>query len=94
MAVGFANTPIATAWAWWHHAKVGKDNVTGQAMYDAMLSSTFTEAQLMESLPDTKFDTTAPFPVGKLEVKVQVVRDGKITPLGNDWIPIPDLPRW
>ena len=75
-------------------AKVGKDNVNGQAMYDAMLSSTYTEASLMELLPDTKFDTTAPFPVGKLEVKAQVVRDGKITPLGNDWIPIPDLPRW
>jgi hypothetical protein len=75
-------------------AKVGKDNVTGQAMYDAMLSSTFTEAELMESLPDTKFDTTAPFPVGKLKVKAQVVHDGKITPLGNDWIPVPDLPKW
>lgn len=75
-------------------AQVGKDNVTGQAMYDAMLSSTFTEAELMGSLPDIKFDTTAPFPVGKLAVKAQVVRDGKIATLGNDWIPVPDLPRW
>ena len=75
-------------------AKVGKDNVTGQAMYDAMLSSTFTEADLMGSLPDIKFDTTAPFPTGKLAVKAQVVRDGKITPLGKDWIPIPEMPKW
>jgi len=75
-------------------AKVGKDNVTGQAMYDAMLASDFSETALMGSLPDIKFDTTAPFPVGKLKVKAQVVRDGKIATLGNDWIPVPDLSKW
>jgi hypothetical protein len=75
-------------------AKVGKDNVTGQTMYDAMLASDFSEAALLGSLPDIKFDTTAPFPVGKLKVKAQVVRDGKIAVLGNDWIPVPDLPKW
>ena len=75
-------------------AKVGKDNVTGEAMYDAMQSTTFTEAELMGALPDIKFDKTAPFPVGKIAVKAQVVRDGKIVPLGNDWMPIPDLAKW
>ena len=33
-------------------AKAGKDNVTGEAMYDAMQSTTFTEAELMGALPD------------------------------------------
>ena len=75
-------------------AMTGKDGVTGQAMYDALLSSTYTEAELLGSLPDIKFDKTAPFPVGKLEVKAQVVRDGKITPLSNDWIAVPDMPKW
>jgi branched-chain amino acid transport system substrate-binding protein len=75
-------------------AKVGKDKVTGEAMYEAMLSSTFTEAELLGALPDIKFDKTAPFPAGKIAVKAQVVRDGKIVPLGSDWMPIPDLPKW
>jgi hypothetical protein len=75
-------------------AKGGKDAVTGQAMYDAMLGADYSEASLMGSLPDIKFDTTAPFPVGKLKVKAQVVRDGKIATLGNDWLPVPDLPKW
>jgi branched-chain amino acid transport system substrate-binding protein len=75
-------------------AKGSKDAVTGQAMYDAMLGADYSEASLMGSLPDIKFDTTAPFPVGKLKVKAQVVRDGKIATLGNDWLPVPDLPKW
>jgi hypothetical protein len=75
-------------------ATVGKDKVTGEAMYDAMLSSTFTEDELLGPLPQTKFDKTAPFPVGKIGVKAQVVRDGKIVPLGSDWMPVPDLPKW
>jgi len=32
--------------------------------------------------------------IGKLKVKAQVVRDGKIATLGNDWLPVPDLPKW
>ena len=63
-------------------------------MYDAMLGADYSEASLMGSLPDIKFDTTAPFPVGKLKVKAQVVRGGKIATLGNDWLPVPDLPKW
>lgn len=75
-------------------AKVGKDNVNGQAMYDAMMESTFSESELLGALPDTKFDKSAPFPVGNLKVKAQVVRDGKIVPLGSDWMPIPPLSKW
>jgi hypothetical protein len=75
-------------------AKVGKDKVNGEAMYDALLSSTYTEADLMGALPDTKFDKSRPFPTGKLAVKAQVVRDGKIVPLGNEWLPVPELPKW
>jgi len=75
-------------------AKVGKDRVDGQAMYDALLSSTYTEADLMGALPDTKYDKSAPFPTGKIAVKAQVVRDGKIVPLSNSWLPVPELAKW
>lgn len=74
--------------------KVGKDNVNGQAMYDAMMESSFTETELLGALPDIKFDRSAPFPVGNIKVKAQIVRDGKIVPLSNDWIPVPALSKW
>jgi hypothetical protein len=75
-------------------AKVGRDQVNGQAMYDAMMESSFTEAELLGALPDIKFDKSAPFPVGNIKVKAQIVRDGKIVPLSNDWMPVPELSKW
>lgn len=75
-------------------AAVGADNVTGQAMYDAMMANTFSEEELLGSLPETKFDTSAPFPVGNMAVKAQVVQGGQIVPLGTEWLPVPELPKW
>jgi hypothetical protein len=75
-------------------AKVGKDKVTGEVMYDALLSGSYSEPELLSALPELRFDKTAPFPVGKISVKAQVVRDGKIVPLGNEWMPVPDVPKW
>jgi branched-chain amino acid transport system substrate-binding protein len=75
-------------------AKVGKDKVTGQAMYDALLANKFTEQELLGVLPDLAFDNTAPFPVGAIKVKAQVVMDGKIQPLGNEWLPVPPFEKW
>jgi branched-chain amino acid transport system substrate-binding protein len=75
-------------------AKVGADNVTGQAMYDALLANTFTEKDLLGALPTVKFDNTAPFPVGEIKAKAQVVRGGKIVPLGDNWLDVPKLEKW
>lgn len=75
-------------------AKVGRDKVDGQAMYDALLANTFTEKELMGALPDLDFDDTAPFPIGAIKAKAQVVRDGKITPYGDAWMPVPKLDKW
>jgi branched-chain amino acid transport system substrate-binding protein len=75
-------------------AKVGKDNVTGQAMYDAMMANSFSEKDLLGALPAIKFDTTAPFPVGDIKAKAQVVADGKIVPLGDNWMEVPRLDNW
>ncbi len=75
-------------------AKVGKDNVTGQAMYDALLANKYTEQELLGVLPDLAFDNTAPFPVGAIKVKAQVVMDGKIQSLGDDWLPVPAFEKW
>lgn len=75
-------------------AKVGKDKVTGQAMYDALLANKFTEQELLGVLPDVDFDNTAPFPIGAIKAKAQVVVDGKIQPLGDAWLPVPALQKW
>ena len=75
-------------------AKVGADNVTGQAMYDALLANTFTEADLLGALPTVKFDSTAPVPVGEIKAKAQVVTGGKIVPLGDNWLDVPKLEKW
>lgn len=75
-------------------AKVGKDNVTGQAMYDALLANRFSEDELLGVLPELKFDDSAPFPVGLVKVKAQVVEDGKIKPLGDAWLPVPNIEKW
>jgi branched-chain amino acid transport system substrate-binding protein len=75
-------------------AKVGADNVTGQAMYDALLANTFSEKDLLGALPTVKFDATAPFPVGEIKAKAQVVTDGKIVPFTDDWMSVPALEKW
>lgn len=75
-------------------AKVGADKVDGQAMYDALLANTFSEKELMGALPDLDFDDTAPFPIGAIKAKAQVVVDGKITPYGDAWLTVPKLDKW
>jgi branched-chain amino acid transport system substrate-binding protein len=75
-------------------AKVGADKVTGEAMYDALLANTYTEKDLLGALPTLKFDDTAPFPIGAIKAKAQIVKDGKIVPLGDDWMDVPELAKW
>jgi branched-chain amino acid transport system substrate-binding protein len=75
-------------------AKVGADKVTGEAMYDALLANTYTEKDLLGALPTLKFDDTAPFPTGAIKAKAQTVRDGKIVPLGDNWMDVPELAKW
>lgn len=75
-------------------AKVGPDKVTGEAMYEALLANTYSEQDLLGALPTLKYDDTAPFPVGDIKAKAQIVRDGKIVPLGDAWMDSPKLEKW
>jgi hypothetical protein len=75
-------------------AKVGPDKVTGEAMYDALLANTYSEKDLMGALPTLKYDDTAPFPIGEIKAKAQIVKDGKIVPLGDAWMDSPKLEKW
>lgn len=73
---------------------VGPDNVTGEAMRQALLDHVYTEEELLGVLPTLNFDNTAPFPVGDIVATAEVVRGGEIVPLGTGWIPVPEIARW
>lgn len=75
-------------------AKVGRDNVTGEAMRQALLDNVFTEQELLGALPTLDFDESAPFPVGQIRATAEVVRGGQIVPLGTGWIDVPALTKW
>lgn len=75
-------------------AKVGRDNVTGEAMRQALLDNVYTEQELLGALPTLDFDTTAPFPIGQIRATAEVVRGGRIVPLGVGWIDVPAIAKW
>jgi len=75
-------------------ADVGAANVTGQAMYDALLAHEYSEEELLGVLPTLSFDATAPFPVGDIAATAQVVRNGEIVGLTDGWMAVPSLSRW
>lgn len=75
-------------------AKMGKTGVTGQAMYDALLSRPFTEAEMLGLTSTLQFDTSRPFPIGAIKAKALTVRNGAIVPLTEDWMPAPELTKW
>ncbi len=75
-------------------ATVGADNVTGEAMRNALLENVYTEEELLGALPTLDFDETAPFPVGDLKATAEVVRDGKIEPIGDGWLSVPAFEKW
>ena len=75
-------------------SRVGVTNVTGQAMYDALLAGEFPESEFMGLLQSVRFTKDAPFPTGKLMVKAITVRNGKIVPLTDEWLPVPALSKW
>lgn len=74
--------------------KVGKDKVTGEAMYNALLDNTVTEKGMLGLTPDLDFDASRPFPVGKLRAKALVAKGGELVPYTKDWMEVPELEKW
>ena len=75
-------------------AKVGADNVTGEAMRNALIDNVYTEKELLGALPTIDYDNTAPFPIGEIKATAEVVKDGKIVQVGDDWMAVPKLEKW
>jgi branched-chain amino acid transport system substrate-binding protein len=75
--------------------KVGAANLTGQAVYEALLSGPFTEEELMGTLPTLQFTREAPFCNTDLKVRIETVKDGEYTVATPEWIPVPkDIKKW
>jgi branched-chain amino acid transport system substrate-binding protein len=73
---------------------VGPDNITGEAVYNAMYAKPFTEADLLGLAPSQTFTKAAPFSTTDLKVKATTVKNGKQMLLSEDWIPVPAIPSW
>ena len=75
--------------------KVGAANLTGQAVYDAILAKPFTEEELMCALPTLQFTKEAPFSTGEAKVMIETVKNGEYTLAAPEWIPVPaDVEKW
>ena len=75
-------------------ATVGAAHLTGQAVYDALLSGPFGAEHFHGLQKSVQFTKDAPFPTANLSVKAITVRDGKFVSLTPDWMPVPNLPKW
>ena len=75
--------------------KVGAANLTGQAVYDAILGEPFTEAELMHTLPTLQFTKEAPFSTGEPKVMIETVKNGEYTLASPEWVPVPtNVEKW
>lgn len=75
--------------------KVGLANLNGQAVYDALAGGTFTEDELMGTLPTLVYNKEAPFPTTNMKVTIDTVKNGEMVPATPGWVPIPaDVTKW
>jgi hypothetical protein len=70
-------------------AKVGAQNITGQAMYDVLDAGSFSGLGLVG---DVQFDPADRLAGGKAVIVYQV-KGGEVT-AATDWIPLPTIPKW
>lgn len=73
--------------------KNGADKITGEAVREAMLSTTITSEQTFGILPNLTYSNEAPFPLTGLTVNIATVKSGKYT-IVADKAPVPSLAKW
>ncbi|MBU2548297.1 MAG: ABC transporter substrate-binding protein [Proteobacteria bacterium] len=75
--------------------KVGAKNLTGRAVYEALLADPFTTEELMGSLPSLKFTKDAPFSLYDPKVMLETVKDGQYVLADPNWVLVPkDVEKW
>jgi len=75
-------------------AKVGPNNITGEALYQAMYERPFTEEETLGLTNKLVFSKEAPFPLNELKARISIVKDGKQVLTPNDWVPVVSVPKW
>jgi branched-chain amino acid transport system substrate-binding protein len=73
---------------------VGPENITGEAMYNAMYAKPFTEEDLLGLASTLIFTKDAPFSTKDLKVKATTVKGGKQVLVSDEWIAVPEIPKW
>ncbi len=75
--------------------EVGADKLTGAAIYKAMYVGPFAEKEdLLGIAPTLTFTKDAPFSTKDIKVKATSVKEGKQVMVSQDWIPVPEVPKW
>jgi branched-chain amino acid transport system substrate-binding protein len=93
--LGFCQSIVAVRAVERAAKKVGAKKITGQSVYDAMLSDAFTHGDLMGLLPTITFTRDAPFPSGRgLKAVVETVKNGKYVLATPEWVPVPEVTKW
>ena len=73
--------------------KVGKDKVTGKAMYDAMLAKTFSRKSCW-GYAQAVLRQVPPVPGRRDPRQGHRVKDRQIVPVGGGWLTSPELEKW
>lgn len=75
--------------------KVGAAKLTGEAVYEALATGSFTEEEMMGVTSSLSFNKEAPFPSQNAKVKIETVKDGKYVLATPQWLPVvTDLTKW
>jgi ABC-type branched-subunit amino acid transport system substrate-binding protein len=74
-------------------AKVGINNITGEAVYNAMFEGPFTKESMLGLANNVVYTKEAAFPLTGLKVSVTTVKNGKQV-LISDNIPLVEVPKW
>jgi branched-chain amino acid transport system substrate-binding protein len=75
-------------------AAVGAGKLSGQAIYDALLSGPYSADYFHGLMPAMQLRRDAPFPTDNLAVKAMTVKNGQLEAVSKDWMAVPALAKW
>jgi branched-chain amino acid transport system substrate-binding protein len=74
-------------------AKVGSNNITGEALYNAMFEGPFTKESMLGLTSNLEWTKEVPFPQKGLKISITTVKNGKQVLISDD-VPVPEIPKW
>lgn len=73
--------------------KVGPDKITGEAVREALISTTISADDTFKILGNIKFSNDGPFPTQGMVASIATVKDGKYMEAAEH-VPVPSLNKW